>query len=61
MDVNKLQAICESLDAYAEDYKNGFEQDLKLERLIAMLTEKRQSANKKWLSSPHTLTPLSSF
>ena len=47
MDVNKLQAICESLDAYAEDYKNGFEQDLKLERLIAMLTEKRQSANKK--------------
>jgi superfamily II DNA or RNA helicase len=47
MDVNKLKAICESLDAYAEDYKNGFEQDLKLEKLIDLLTQKRQSVNKK--------------
>ena len=47
MDVNKLRAICESLDAFAEDYKNGFEQDLKLERLIEILQEKRHSVNKK--------------
>jgi len=47
MDVNKLQAICDSLDVYAEDYRNGFEQDLKLEKLIDILKEKRQSANKK--------------
>ena len=47
MDVNKLRAICESLDAFAEDYSNGFEQDLKLERLISILEEKRQVSNKK--------------
>ena len=47
MDVNKLRAICESLDAFAEDYSNGFEQDLKLERLISILEEKRQASNKK--------------
>jgi len=47
MDVNKLRAICESLDAFAEDYSNGFEQDLKLERLISILEEKRQASDKK--------------
>ena len=47
IDINKLRAICESLDAFAEDYKNGFEQDLKLEKLISILEEKRQASNKK--------------
>lgn len=47
IDVNKLRAICESLDAFAEDYKNGFEQDLKLEKLIDILEKKRQAENKK--------------
>lgn len=47
MDVNKLRAICESLDAFAKDYENGFERDLKLEKLIAILEEKHQASNKK--------------
>lgn len=47
MDVNKLRAICESLDAFAELYQTGFEEDLKLEKLIDILKEKQQSDNKK--------------
>ncbi|MCH5176288.1 MAG: DEAD/DEAH box helicase family protein [Prevotellaceae bacterium] len=47
MDVNKLRAICESLDAFAEDYKNGLEEDLKLERLVSILEEKKKSPNRK--------------
>lgn len=47
MDVNKLKAICESLETFAEDYKNGFEQDLKLEKLIDILLRKQESENKK--------------
>ena len=47
MDINKLRAICESLTAFEEDYRNGFEQDLKLEELIKILKEKQQSKNKK--------------
>ena len=47
MDVNKLRAICESLDAYAEDYEKGFEQDLKMEELISILDKKQESDNKK--------------
>ncbi len=47
MDINKLRAIYESLKAFEEDYRKGFEQDLKLEELIKILEEKRQSKNKK--------------
>ena len=47
MDINKLRAIYESLTAFEEDYRNGFEQDLKLEELIKILREKQQSSNKK--------------
>lgn len=47
MDINKLRAIYESLTAFEEDYRKGFEQDLKLEELIKILEEKRQSKNKK--------------
>ena len=47
MDINKLRAIYESLKAFEEDYRKGFEQDLKLEELIRILEEKRQSKNKK--------------
>ncbi|WP_288286285.1 helicase-related protein [uncultured Prevotella sp.] len=46
-DVNKLRAIYESLEAFEQDYRNGFEQDLKLEELIKILEEKRHSKNKK--------------
>ena len=34
MDVNKLRSICESLDVFAQDYRNGFEEDLKLEKKV---------------------------
>ncbi len=47
MDINKLHAIYESLKAYEEDYRNGFERDLKLEELIKILNEKKKSDNKK--------------
>lgn len=47
MDVNKLRSICDSLDAFAQDYRNGFEEDLKLEKLITILEEKRHAPNKK--------------
>ena len=47
MDINKLRAIYESLTAFEEDYRNGFEQDLKLEELIRILREKQQTGNKK--------------
>ncbi len=47
MDINKLRAIYESLKAFEEDYRNGFETDLKLEELIKILREKLKSNNKK--------------
>lgn len=47
MDINKLRAIYESLTAFEEDYRNSFEQDLKLEELVKILREKQQSGNKK--------------
>ena len=47
IDANKLRTIYENLCAFAEDYKNGLEQDLKLNELIRILKEKEQSANKK--------------
>ncbi len=47
IDINKLREICESLDAYAEDYEQGFERDLKLEELISILEKKQESENKK--------------
>ena len=47
-DVNKLRVIYKSLETFAEDYKNGFEQDLKLEELIGILNNKKKnSPNKK--------------
>lgn len=45
--VNRLNQIYKSLQTFEEDYRNGFEQDLKMEELIAILNEKRQSDNKK--------------
>lgn len=47
MDVNKLRAIYESLEAFEQDYRNKFEQDLKLDELEKILREKQQSKNKK--------------
>lgn len=47
MDINKLHDIYESLKVYEEDYRNGFERDLKLEELIKILNEKKQAGNKK--------------
>ena len=47
MDVNKLRAIYESLEAFEHDYRNKFEQDLKLDELEKILREKQQSKNKK--------------
>ena len=47
MDINKLHAIYDSLKAFEEDYRNNFEQDLKLEELIKILHGKKRSANKK--------------
>lgn len=47
IDINKLRAIYESLNAFDEDYHNGFEQDLKLEELVKILQEKQQAKNKK--------------
>lgn len=46
-DVNKLRSIYRSLEVFAEDYKNKFEQDLKLEELIGILNKKQKSENKK--------------
>lgn len=46
-DVNRLREICDSLEAFAEDYRNGFEQDLKLEELVTILQCKQKSENKK--------------
>ena len=45
--VNRLNEIYKSLQAYEEDYRNGFEQDLKMEELIKILNEKMKSDNKK--------------
>ena len=47
MDINKLHAIYESLEAYEEDYRNKFEQDIKLDELEKILRKKQQSENKK--------------
>lgn len=47
MDINKLHAIYDSLKAFEEDYRNNFEQDLKLEELIKILHDKQKSVNKK--------------
>ena len=47
MDINKLRAIYESLTAFEEDYRNGFEKDQKLEELIKILNEKQKAHNKK--------------
>lgn len=47
MDVNKLRAIYESLEAFEQDYRNKFEQDLKLDELEKILREKQLSKNKK--------------
>ncbi len=47
MDINKLHDIYESLKAYEEDYKKGFEQDLKLDELEKILKEKQKADNKK--------------
>ena len=47
IDINKLRAIYESLKVYEEDYHTGLETDLKLEELIKILNEKKQSENKK--------------
>jgi len=46
-DVKKLRSIYESLQAFEEGYRNGNEQDLKLEKLINILEKKKLSANKK--------------
>ena len=45
--VNRLNEIYKSLKAYEEDYRNGFEPDVKMEELIKILEEKRQSENRK--------------
>ena len=45
--VNRLNEIYKSLQAFEEDYRNGFEQDLKMEELIKILNEKEQTKNKK--------------
>ena len=47
MDVNKLRIIYESLEAFEQDYRNKFEQDLKLDELEKILREKQKSKNKK--------------
>ena len=46
-DINKLQAIYDSLSAFEQDYRNGFEQDLKLDELVKILHEKEHTDNKK--------------
>lgn len=47
IDINLLKEICDSLDTFADDYEKGFEEDLKLEKLIELLIKKGQSDNKK--------------
>ncbi|MBQ8958049.1 MAG: SWF/SNF helicase family protein, partial [Bacteroidales bacterium] len=46
-DVNRLREICDSLEAFAKDYRNGFEQDKKLEELVTILQGKQKAENKK--------------
>lgn len=46
-DIKKLRSIYESLQAFEEEYKNGSEQDLKLEKLIKILNDKKHTNNKK--------------
>ena len=45
--VKCLNEIYLSLRAFEEDYKNGFEQDEKLDKLDALIKEKQKSPNKK--------------
>ena len=45
--VKCLNEIYLSLKAFEEDYRNGFEQDEKLDNLEALLREKQKSQNKK--------------
>lgn len=45
--VNRLNEIYKSLQAFEEDYRNGLEQDLKMEELIRILNEKQKAKNKK--------------
>ena len=47
MDVNKLKSICESLETFAKNYREGIETDLKLEKLIDVLHHKQHSENRK--------------
>ena len=47
IDVNKLRTIYESLEAFEQDYRKKFEQDLKLDELEKILREKQKSKNKK--------------
>jgi len=45
--VKCLNEIYLSLQGFEQDYRNGFERDLKLDELEALLKEKQQSDNKK--------------
>lgn len=45
--VKCLNEIYQSLKAFEEDYRNKFEQDIKLDELEELLREKQQSNNKK--------------
>lgn len=45
--VKCLNEIYQSLKAFEEFYRTGFEQDEKLDELVSLLEEKRQSKNKK--------------
>lgn len=47
MDINKLRDIYENLKEYEDGYKKGLERDLKLEELVKILNDKKQSKNKK--------------
>ena len=46
-DVKILKTIYSSLQAFEEDYRKGFDQDLKLEELIKILNKKKTLPNKK--------------
>ncbi len=47
IDVNSLRKIYENIESFAKDYEAGVEMDLKLDELVKILNEKKQSANKK--------------
>ena len=46
-DINRLQEIMESLEGFKEDYYNGFEEDLKLNKLVELIQKKQVGENKK--------------